>query len=491
MAKYYLAFDLGASSGRAILGTLADGRLSLEEIHRFENNGVEINGGLFWNLLGLFAEMKVGLKKALDKGVPLAGMAIDTWGVDFALLNRDGHFASFPRHYRDPRNATAMDHLFAKIPKETLYARTGNQFMNFNSLFQLAAMQRDGDPALKIGATLLFMPNALTYLFCGAAVAEYTIASTSQMLDPATRNWAWDILKQAGVSKRLLPKIQPPCTVAGQLLPAICAELNCQPIPVILVGSHDTASAVAAVPATTTQGWAYLSSGTWSLLGMELDQPLVTAEAQKLNYTNEGGVGGKIRFLKNIMGLWLVQESRNTWRRQGQNYSFVELDTLADQAPPFTAFIDPNHDSFIAPGDMPERIREFCRRTGQPELKTPGAVVRCALESLALRYRQTIEELEHLTGQKITVLHLVGGGSQDKVLNQFTADAIQRPVIAGPVEATAIGNLLGQAMAVGEIKSLAEARQVVLNSAGTETYAPQNPGAWEEAYRRYRKLVNS
>ncbi len=489
MEKQFLAFDLGASSGRAILGTFRDGRLTVEEIHRFDNGGTDVNGGLFWNLLGLFAEMKIGLKKALTRGGVLSGIGIDTWGVDLTLLDRNGMFLGFPRCYRDPRNADILEYAFGKVPRERVYARTGIQFMNFNSLFQLCAMQRAGDPALAAADKLLFIPDALTYLFCGTAKAEYTIASTSQALDPATRQWAWDLIDDFGLPRHIFPEIVAPGTVAGQLRAALCEELNCKPLPVLCVGSHDTASAVAAVPARSATGWAYLSSGTWSLLGMELDRPRVTAETQRLNYTNEGGVGGKVRFLKNIMGLWLVQESRQTWKRQGTEYSFGQLAELAAQARPFLALIDPNHDSFITPGDMPARIQEFCRRSGQPVPQTPGEVVRCALESLALRYRQTVEELEQLTGDPIRVLHLVGGGTQNTLLNQFAADAIERPVVTGPVEATAIGNLVCQAMAVGVVRDLDAARQVVRDSFATEEYLPQDTAAWNTAYRRYRKLL--
>jgi rhamnulokinase len=487
--KHFLAFDLGASSGRAMLGTFAGGRLRVEEIHRFENGGIDVNGGLFWNLLGLFAEMKHGLKKALARGIRLSGMAIDTWGVDFALLDAKGQFVGFPRCYRDPRNATIYDYVFRQMPRDTLYSRTGIQFMPFNSLFQLCAMQRDSDPALAAADKLLFMPNALVYLFSGVVSAEYTIASTSQALDPATRQWAWDVIRQLRLPERLFPDIVPPCSVAGPLRPAICEELNCEPLPVLLTGGHDTASAVAAVPAATPRGWAYLSSGTWSLLGMELDAPRVTSRARQLNYTNEGGVGGKIRFLKNIMGLWLLQESRTHWQRQGTAYSWEDMGALAEGAAPFRSLIDPNDDSFLTPGDMPSRIQAFCRRTGQPVPDSPGAIIRCALESLALRYRQTVEELEELTGESIQTLHLVGGGTRNRLLNQFTADAVQRCVVTGPVEATAIGNLIGQALAVGDLPDLAAARALVRDSFSTETFTPLQAAAWDEAYRRYRSLV--
>lgn len=484
--KYYLAFDLGASSGRAMLGTVGDGAISVREIHRFENGAVDIDGGLYWNLLGLFAELKRGLAKALAEGVELAAVAVDTWGVDFALLDARGKFAGFPRHYRDPRTADILPWAFARVPRERLYERTGIQFMNLNTVFQLAAMVRDQDPALAIARTLLFMPNALTYLLSGDVSAEYTIATTSQLYDPHARDWAWDVIESLGFARGLFPRVVPPCTPAGTLRPALRDELNCGAVPVVLVGSHDTASAVAAVPAEGNAPWAYLSSGTWSLLGVELPGPLITPAALAANYTNEGGLAGTIRFLKNIMGLWLIQECRNEWQRRGTTYSFPDLSRLAAAAEPFRSLIEPNADVFVAPGNMPERIAAFCREAGEPVPETPGQIVRCALESLALRYRRTLDELEEITGRSIGVLHLVGGGSQNELLNQFTASAIQRPVITGPVEATALGNIAAQAMAMGDIGSLAEARAAIRRSTATQTYNPQDSRAWEKAYQRYR-----
>ena len=488
MATHYLAFDLGASSGRAILGTLADGRIELEELHRFDNGPVDVNGGLFWNLLGLFAEMKRGLRNAVAKGVEIAGIAIDTWGVDFGLVDEQGQFVGFPRHYRDPRTEDIYPYAFARVPREEMYRTTGIQFMNLNTVFQLMAMQRDGDSSLKTGRKLLFMPNALTYLFSGNAVAEYTIATTSQLCDAKDGTWATAMIESLGLPASILPEIVPPCTVVGQLRPAICEELNCPPLPFILVGSHDTASAVAAVPATAGKSWAYLSSGTWSLLGVELDEPLLSEAALAANYTNEGGVGGKIRFLKNIMGMWLIQESRAEWRRQGRNYSFDEMDMMAAQAEPFRSFIDPNDETFVAPGNMPDRIAGFCRRTGQPVPETPGQIMRCALESLALRYRMALDEIEEITGNPIEILHLVGGGVKNLVLNQYTADAIGRPVVTGPVEATALGNIAAQAIATGELADLAAARQVIAASTETRTLLPGRTADWDGAYRKFRKL---
>ena len=485
----FLAFDLGASSGRAILGTLEDGAVQLEEVHRFDNGGIDVNGALYWDILGLFAEMKTGLRLALARGVELSGMAVDTWGVDFALLDAKGNPVGFPRHYRDGRTADMLPYAFERCSREKMYADTGIQFMNLNTVFQLAAMVRDGDPLLGVAEKLLFMPNALTYMLSGHVGAEYTIATTSQLYDANRRDWAWEVIDALGIPRRVFPEIVPPCTVVGTLREVVCDELNCPPITVILVGGHDTASAVAAVPASGDGSWAYLSSGTWSLLGLELDSPLINAEALEANYTNEGGLGGKIRFLKNIMGLWLIQESRAEWRRQGKPLSYDAVDDLASKAEPFRSLVDPNDESFVAPGNMPERLAEFCRRTGQPVPETPGQIARCALESLALRYRQTLDELEHIGGKPIAKLHLVGGGTKNLILNQFTANAVDRPVVTGPVEATAIGNIIAQGIAVGAIRDLDHAREVVRNSIETQVYAPADTEQWADAYQRYRGLL--
>ncbi len=487
--KQYLAFDLGASSGRAILGTLDNGKVELQEIHRFENASIPINGGFFWNLIGLFNELKIGLKKALEAKAELSAIAIDTWGVDYAFIDRQGFFAGIPHCYRDPRTEGIQPWLYERIPQQKVYELTGIQFMNLNSVFQLASSVRSGDPALEIADKLLFIPNALTYLFCGNVSAEYSIATTSQLYNPTTRDWAWEIIDAMGLKRSLFPSITPSCTIAGTLLPSLQEELKCPAIPVVLVGSHDTASAVAAVPASQGRSWAYLSSGTWSLLGVELEKPLVTEKARLANYTNEGGVGGTIRFLKNIMGLWLIQECRTEWKRRGLKYSFDELDAMAMEAEPFRSLINPNDDSFVTPGDMPSRIAAFCQKTGQPVPETPGQILRTALESLALRYRLTLDEIEDIIGKRIDMLHLVGGGCKNLLLNQFTADAIARPVQTGPVEATALGNIMGQALATGAVGSLAEARDIIRNSTETHIYNPKNSQVWEEAYARFRKLA--
>ena len=483
--KHYLAIDLGASSGRAILGHYDGKTIRLEELHRFANGPLQVDSHIFWDIHTLFEEIKQGIKKAVATGLPIDGIGIDTWGVDICYLGDNGKFVWLPWHYRDSRTDNAPEWVFQRIPKEEIYRETGIQFMNLNTIFQLAASLRDHEENLDKAEKLLFMPNALTYLLSGDATAEYSIATTSQLYNPTTRDWSWKIIDALGLKRSLFPAITPSCTVAGTLTPELQQELGCGPIPVILIGAHDTASAVAAVPAVDEDSWAYLSSGTWSLLGVELDQPLINDAALAANYTNEGGIGGKIRFLKNIMGLWLIQECRNQWRRDGQDFSFAALTQLAAEAPAFTAFVDPNAKLFEAPGDMPARIRQFCQETGQPVPETPGHIVRVALESLALKYRQTWQELEKLLGRPLHTLHLVGGGCQNALLNQFTANAIQATVITGPVEATALGNILGQAIATGDIASIEQGRRISRDSSDTVIYQPADAEAWQAAFDRY------
>lgn len=490
--KNYLAFDLGASSGRAIIGHYDGQTIELEELHRFANGPHTVGNQLFWDIDTLFAEIKEGLRKALATGTPIDGIGIDTWGVDVCYLGADGKLIGLPHHYRDPRTDDVMPWTFERISKEEIYRETGIQFMNLNTIFQLSASLRDKEEALQQADKLLFIPNALTYLLCGNVSAEYSIATTSQLFNPTTGDWAWKIIDALGLKRSLFPRITPSCTVAGTLTPEIQKEFDCGAIPVILIGGHDTASAVAAVPAVKETGWAYLSSGTWSLMGMELPAPCLSPAAQAANYTNEGGVGNTIRFLKNIMGLWLIQECRNQWIREGNKYSFAELATMArEQAEPFFAIINPNDHLFEAPGDMPARIREFCKTTGQRVPDTPAQIARIALESLALRYRQTWNELEQLTGQKLKTLHLVGGGCQNILLNEFTANAIQATVVTGPVEATALGNILGQGIATGTIDNLDAARKIVKRSTPTQTYQPTDAALWEEAYKRFQKICES
>jgi rhamnulokinase len=479
-----LAFDLGAESGRAVLGLFDGDRLGLEVIHRFPNGPVRILEQLHWDVLRLHEDMLNGLRKAAGQAGGIDSLGVDTWGVDFALLGRGGTLLGNPRHYRDPMTEGAMEAAFARVPREQIFRKTGLQFLRFNTLFQLVALARDRSPLLDAAESLLFMPDLFHYFFTGIKVNEFTDASTSQMLDPHTRKWSYDLTSALGLPTRILGNIVPPGTVLGPLRSSIASDTGINPAPVVLPASHDTASAVAAVPATG-KSWAYLSSGTWSLLGVEISQPVIDERALRYNFTNEGGVGGTVRLLKNIMGLWLIQECRRAWQREGKDFSYEELTRQAEASPPWSAVIDPDDPAFLLPPNMPTAIADFCRRTGQPVPTGPGAVVRCALEGLALRYRWVLERLEELTGGRLEVIHVVGGGSQNELLCQFTADACNRRVLAGPVEATAIGNILVQAIGLGMLGSLQDAREVVRRSFEVRTYSPKNSDGWEKPYQRF------
>jgi rhamnulokinase len=487
-AKKILAFDLGAESGRGVLGLLDGQQLRLEVVHRFPNGAVRTLDAFHWDVLRLHGEMLHTLRLCAAQHGGLDSLGVDTWGVDFALLGRDGTLLGNPRHYRDPHTEGVMDAAFRRVPREEVFRQTGIQFMRFNTLFQLLALQRDRSPLLDAAQTLLFMPDLFHYFLTGIKVNEFTDASTSQMLDPATRQWAYGLVRAFGLPAQLLGTLVQPGTVLGPLRASVAAETGLNAAPVIAPASHDTGSAIAAVPAAGTS-WAYISSGTWSLMGVELPQPLVTDAARAANFTNEGGVGGTVRFLKNVMGLWLVQECRRAWERAGQAYGYDELTRLAEAAPPFVSLVDPDDASFILPPSMPAALADFCRRTGQPAPADPGATVRCALEGLALRYRWVLERLEGLTGRRLEVIHIIGGGSQNALLNQFTADACDRPVLAGPVEATAIGNVLVQALGLGVLGAPADAREVVRRSFEVHTFTPRNPDAWRGPYERFRGLL--
>jgi rhamnulokinase len=483
-----LAFDLGAESGRGVLGLFDGQRLRLEIVHRFANGPVRTLDTLHWDVLHLYTEMTAALRRCAAERGGIDALGVDTWGVDFALLGRGGTLLGNPRHYRDPHTETIMAEAFRQVPRLEVFRQTGIQFMRFNTLFQLLALRRDRSPLLDVAETLLFMPDLFHYFFTGIRVNEYTDASTSQMIDPVGRNWAFGLVQQFGLPAHVLGSLVAPGTVLGPLRGPVAADTGLNPVPVIAPGSHDTASAVAAVPAQG-ESWAYISSGTWSLMGAELPAPLVNEPALRSNFTNEGGVGGTTRLLKNIMGLWLVQECRRTWERAGQAYSYDDLTRLAEAAAPFVSVVNPDDSGFILPPSMPAALAEFCRRGGQPAPTEPGAVVRCALESLALRYRWVLERLEELLGRRLEVVHVVGGGSRNALLCQFTADACNRPVLAGPVEATAIGNVLVQALGLGLLGSLADAREVVRRSFEVVTYAPRNPDRWHEPYERFCRLV--
>jgi rhamnulokinase len=486
--KRLLAFDLGAESGRALLGRFDGQRLRLEVLHRFPNGPVAVLDALFWDVLRLWSEMLTAMRKCAQEAGGADSVGVDTWGVDFALLGRGGNLLGNPRHYRDPHTETILDTAFSRVPAAEIFQQTGIQFMRFNTLFQLLALKRDRSPLLEAAETLLFMPDLFHWFMTGVKVNEYTDASTSQMLDPVKRTWARDLVTAFGLPRHILGTIVQPGTVLGPLRPNVATETGLLPIPVIAPASHDTASAFAAVPSRSGT-WACISSGTWSLMGAEIPAPLVSEEVRNCNFTNEGGVGGTIRFLKNIMGLWLVQECRRVWERAGNAYSYEELMRHAEAVPPFVSLVDPDHSSFWLPPSMPQALANFCAMTGQPAPGEPGAVVRCALESLALRYRWVLEKLEELLGKRLETIHIVGGGSQNTLLCQFTADACNRPVLAGPVEATAIGNVLVQALGLGLVGSLPQAREIVRQSFEVRSYEPREPESWEEPYRRFMELL--
>jgi rhamnulokinase len=476
----YLALDLGAESGRAMLGRLSGGRLDLEELHRFPNTPVHVHHALYWDTLRLWHEIQQGISIATgERRLELDGIGVDTWGVDFGLLGADGLLIDSPRHYRDPRTHGVMEKLFERVPREEVFAHTGIQFMHFNTLFQLYAMKLAGSPALACAARLLNMPDLFNYWLTGEARSETTIASTTQCFDPRTMTWATDLLDHLDLPSRLLGPLVKPGTLLGKMV-------DPPHVAVYATAGHDTASAVAAVPAGEDDSWCYISSGTWSLMGVELARPAVNAECLALGCTNEVGVGGTIRLLKNIAGLWLLQECRRAWALEGADYSYDQLTEMAAAARPFAALIAP--DAFGIPGDMPRQIAEHCRNSGQQPPATHAEYARVILESLALRYRQVLESLEKLTGRTIRTIHVVGGGSRNAVLNQFAADATGRPVVAGPGEATAAGNILVQALGAGELVGLAEVRQVVRRSFSPARFEPRPNAAWERAYARFLEI---
>jgi rhamnulokinase len=489
-ARNLLAFDLGAESGRALLGRFDGHRLTLEEKHRFANPNGRINGHLHWNLLAQWEELKTGLRRATAEGAMVHSIGVDTWGIDFGLLDRNGDLLANPYMYRDSQTDGMMERVFAKVSRAKIFESTGIQFMQLNTLYQIVAMAERKSPLLDCAQTMLFMPDLFNYLFTGERVAEFSIATTSQMYDPRKKDWARAMLEQLGLPTHFLPKIVPSGTRLGNVRSEVTTECGVSSaIPVIAPGCHDTASAVAAVPAGGND-WCYISSGTWSLMGVEIDAPIINEKSLKLNYTNEGGVSGNFRFLKNIMGLWLVQECRREFQKQGQPFGYAELTRLAAGATPFKALIDPDHAPFVAPGGILAKISDFCGKSRQTTPQSPGEFVRACLESLALTYRRTLEGLEDVLGRKIAVIHIVGGGTQNELLNQMTADACKRLVVAGPIEATAIGNMLVQAIALGDITDLNQGRAIVKNSFDVKRYEPKEPAAWDEAYSRFQKILN-
>lgn len=487
--KRVLAFDFGASSGRAILGEYDGSIITLKEIHRFANEPVMLNGTLYWDFLRLIHELKQGMVKAKLNG-GFDSLAVDTWGVDFGLLDKQGNLLENPVHYRDERTSGMIKECFEKIDKTEFYNITGIQFMELNTVFQLAALKKQRPELLERTDKLLLMPDLFHYFLTGEMCAEYSIASTTQMMDAHKGKWSLDVLNKLELPSHILPDIVPTGTVIGKVSPAICSELELANVPeVIAVAGHDTQCAMASVP-TAAEDFIFISCGTWSLFGTELAHPLINDVSYRLNITNEGGYQRKTSFLKNIIGLWLIQESRRQWRREGREYSFGELEQMAQKAEPRRCFIDPDAPEFVPSGNVPRRIQEYCRRTNQYVPQTEGEIVRCINESLALKYAQTKTEIETCTGREYAVIHMVGGGIQSRMLCQLTAEACGCEVVAGPIEATVYGNIVLQLLAVGELGSLNEAREMIAKSEPVSVYAADQQEAWEQARLTYQRICS-
>lgn len=483
-----LAIDLGASSGRGIVGSYDGGKLTLNEVHRFSNDPVTVCGTFRWDILRILHEIKTAIRAAGLSGFRPERMGIDTWGVDFGLLDRHGELLANPVHYRDTRTVGIFDEAEGVLPAEYLYNLTGIQQIAFNSVYQLAAQKRDNPELLAAAEKMLFIPDLLNYFLTGKTANEYTITSTGALVNAATGKCATELFDRLGI-KHLIGDLAPAGTCLGGLSDAVSAELGGVKTDVYHVASHDTASAVISVPAAEPD-FVYISSGTWSLMGTEFSAPLINGETRRLNFTNEGGALGTIRFLKNIMGLWIVQESRRQWKREGKDYSFADLQRMAEAEAPLQSFIDPDNALFATPGDMPRRVVEYCKKTGQRVPENEGQIVRTIMESLALRYRATAEGIAELRGKPATAIHIVGGGTKDTFLCRLTADACGIPVAAGPVEATSIGNLCMQLVGKGELTGLAEARELVRRSFDTTVYDPTaDRAAYDEAYVRFCKVT--
>jgi rhamnulokinase len=488
--KYFFAVDLGATSGRTILGSLEDGRLEQEELTRFPNNLIETGGHFYWDIYALYFEMIRGLKEVARRKVQLTSIGIDTWGVDFVFVADDNAILRNPRAYRDPHTFGRMEQYFEQVvDRKTVYDLTGIQFMNFNSLFQLYAMQQDGNVALGMAKKILFLPDALSWMLTGEAVCEYTIASTSQMLNPLTGDLDERLIQSVGLTREHFGRMVHPGTQIGVLTEEVQKMTSLGPVPVIAVAGHDTASAVAAVPAKDEQ-FAYLSSGTWSLMGIETKEAVINDRSYELNFTNEGGVEGTTRFLKNICGMWLYERCRKEWPEEVRQLSHPELQGSAMLVEPFRSIINPDDKMFANPSSMIEAIQQYCRDTNQAVPETPAEICRCIFDSLALRYRQVFQWLKEFASFDLHVLHIIGGGSLNKYLNQFTADALGVEVLAGPQEGTAIGNIMLQAKAAGEVSDIWEMRRIIANSIELVAYHPtKDKATWDAAYERYLDIT--
>lgn len=486
--KSFLAFDIGATSGRTILGSLENGRLIMKELTRFPNQMLQIGEHFHWNIYALFEHLKVGLIAAKKEGVEITSIGIDTWGVDFAMIAEDGSILGAPYAYRDPHTTGAPEKFFEIVPREKVYDLTGIQVMNFNSLYQLFTLSKAENSLLKATKEILFMPDALAYLLTGNKVVEYTIASTSQILNPRTKKFENILLENAGVSPSILGNIVLPGHFIGTLRDDLSEESELGKVRVIAVAGHDTGSAVAAVPAEN-ENFAYLSSGTWSLMGIEVKNPIINQETYELNFTNEGGIEGTTRFLKNITGMWILEQCLKEWKKEGITYAYEKLVHMADTIPAFQSMLDTDHPSFANPVSMTEAIVDYCKATNQNEPSTHAEFVRCIFESLSLKYNYVLGKLKGLAPFPIEKLHVIGGGSKNPLLNQWTANSIGIPVIAGPSEATAIGNIMIQAKAAGCVDSLQEMRQIIGESVQLDEFQPENSEVWKDAYQKFLKVT--
>jgi rhamnulokinase len=491
--KCYLGVDLGAESGRVMAGLWDGKRIRLQEIHRFPNGPIQIAQTLRWDVLRLWCEIQQGLALAARRyGGAVRSVGVDTWGVDFVLLSKSGELLGQPFHYRDSRTHGLMRQAFRRVPRARIFAETGCQFMELNTLYQLMALRRDSPELLESADCLLLMPDFFHWCLSGVRVAEFTNATTTQFFHPTQRAWSKSLLGKLGLPVKSLPKVVQPGTVLGLISSGVTSATGLKSIPVVVPATHDTASAVAAVPTNRrAASWAYISSGTWSLMGLELPQARLEPRVPELNLTNEGGVDGTYRFLKNITGLWLLHRCRFAFEQEGQRLDYDQMLELATAAAPLHSFVNPDEPRFVNPPDMPKAIKQFCSESDQPVPRTKGALIRCALESLALKYEVVLGYLEELNHRRVEVIHIVGGGSRNALLNQFTADACGRPVLAGPVEATALGNVLMQARADAEIGSLSELREAVRRSFPVRRFEPQPKlaSAWAEARDRFHSII--
>lgn len=487
----FLAIDLGAESGRAIVGILENKKIFLDQVHRFPNKQIHVHNHIYWDVLALFEEIKNGIRFAAQKGYKdIEAIGVDTWGVDFGFLGKNNELLSFPFCYRDPRTNNIMEKVFQSIPQEYIYSITGIQFWQFNSLFQLAKYVEDDSDLLKFADKLLFMPDIFNFLLTGKKKTEYTIASTSQLLNARSKKWDKNLIDKLQLPYKIFPEIVSPGTILAKLLPEIAADTGIAEVDVVAIGSHDTASAAAAVP-FANDNCGFISSGTWSIIGIECERPIINEMAFKANFTNEGGLGGKIRFTSNLMGMWLLQQLKKSWEKENYNLSYEELIKLAEAAPPFKCIINPDDSTFYNPKDMQTAIKQYCLKNNLRIPETKSEYVRCVLESLAFRYKLMIEKIAEITGKKIEKLHIVGGGSQNELLNQFAADACGIPVAAGPVEATSLGNIIVQAIAKQKISSLKEARKIIADSFSVKTYLPKNTLLWKNLAQSFHIRHNN